>query len=178
MFDDDSGWESAEQVRRETATGGLYLSLQAGDKALVVFAGAPTTFRTVWIDGRSEAFDPKRHDGKRPSTRYAFPVLCPVTGAKEYTAHVWETSGQTFDAIRAARKKYGPRYLYEVTRTGSGKDTKYSVLPERELKDGEVEYLRSLDVPDVEALVASRNEPEPEAPTAEDPWKGDDGADW
>jgi hypothetical protein len=170
MFDDDAGWEAADEVRKETS-GGLYLRLKDGEKALVVFAAPPVTFRTVWVDGGSELYDPAKHDGVRPSTRYAFAVFTPVQGKQEYQAQVWEASGKTYDAISKARKKYGAKYLYEIERKGSTTDTTYSVLPERELKEGEIKYLRGIDVPDVEAIIHGTGTPATSAGVeGADPW--------
>ena len=174
MFDDNEDWESAEETRKETS-GGTWIRLEDGEKALVVFPVPPFDYRQVFNEKekRSEIYDPDKHDGQRPSGRFAFPVFTPLAGSHEYEPKIFDASGETFDAIKAARKKYGAKYLYEITRKGSGTKTKYQVLPERELKPKEVAYLKTLELLDAKALTLGEggtNETKPSAPPAEDPW--------
>ena len=172
MFEDDKdGWDGAKDTRKETQ-GGQYLRLKDGEKALVVFPSAPYAYRQVWLGDGSEIYDPDKHDGMRPSGRFAFAVFCPVPGQKAYEPKLFDASGECFDTILEVRTKYGPRHLYEIARKGAGLDTKYTVLPERELAEGEITYLKTLTPLDAEALtVGSPSEDAgPDAPTASDPW--------
>lgn len=174
MFEQDD-WSSATSTRNETKSTGAFIRLKDGEKALLVFPVAPFDYRQVWNpkENKSEIYDSAKHDGMRPTGRFAFPVFEPVPNAREYTAKIFDASGETFDKIKACREKYGPKYLYEITRKGSGKDTQYSVLPERELKDEEIKYLRSLQPLDAEAMTigsgSASSEPS-DTPTGNDPW--------
>lgn len=155
MFEEeDESWDDADRVRTETQ-GGDFVRLKDGDKVHLAFPRPPFAYRQVWNkrENRSEIYDPEVHDGVKPTGRFAFPVFEPVAGKAEYTPKIFDASGETYDAIKKARKKYGARYLYEVERTGSTmNDTKYTVMPERELKPKEIEYLRGLEPLDAEAL--------------------------
>lgn len=174
----DSNWEDADKVRGETK-GGSFVRLKDGEKALLVFPVQPYAYRQIWNtrENRSEIYDPAKHDGERPSGRFAFSVLEPVPGTKEYVAKIFDASGETYDKIKTAIEKYGPKYLYEITRKGSGTDTQYNVLPERALHDPEVEYLRTLELLDAEKFTLSAGADDDPAttlapPPAKDPWSG------
>lgn len=173
MFEEDD-WGDAQKTRNETKSGGSWVRLKDGEKALLVFPKAPFDYRQVWLGDHSEIFDAEKHDGKRPQGRFAFPVFEPVPGKREYSAKIFDVSGETFDAIKTVREKYGPRTLFEVRRSGSGTDTKYSVMFERELKDQEVEYLKGLEPLDAKALTlggGSDSEDVPvDMPEGSDPW--------
>lgn len=171
MFDENDSWEDAQGTREETK-GGAFIRLKDGDSALMVFPVKPFDYKQVWCGDHSEIYDPEKHDGMRPQGRFAFPVFEPVAGKQEYTPKIFDASGETFDTIYAVRNKYGAKYLFEVTRKGSGTDTKYQVLPERELKPKEVEYLRGLEPLDAEAITMGDESPsEPaDVPTGSDPW--------
>lgn len=176
MFDEEESWDDADDVRNETK-GGQFIRLKAGDKVQVVFPVAPFAYRSVWVGDHSEIYDPDKHDGKRPSGRFAFPVFEPVPGKQEYTPKIFDASGETYDAIKKCRGKYGPKHLYEIERTGSGlNDTKYTVLPERELKEEEIEYLRTLTPLDAEEITlhgggdSDDDDPATAAPVGKDPW--------
>lgn len=175
MFEDDkTSWEDADQVRTETS-GGTFIRLKDRDKVLVVFPVGPFAYRQVWCGDHSEIYDEDKHDGQRPQGRFAFPVFCPVPGKKEYEAKIFDASGETFDAIKKVRSKYGARHLYEIERKGTGTDTKYSILPERELADAEVEYLKTqtpLDAEKITLGVDSIDDPATStpAPKGSDPW--------
>lgn len=174
MFDENEDWSDAQGTRDETKSGGTWIRLKDGEKALMVFPVPPFSYRQVWNqkENCSEIYDPDKHDGVRPQGRFAFPVFEPVTGVREYSAKIFDASGETFDKIKACRDKYGPKHLYEVTRKGTGTDTQYQVLPERELKEAEIEYLKGLELLDAEAYTLGDAEPSdaPEAPKGEDPW--------
>lgn len=177
MFDNNDDWGEAQSTRDETKNTGTWIRLKDGEKALMVFPVPPFAYRQVWLqsENRSEIFDADKHDGLRPQGRFAFPVFEPITGAKEYDAKIFDVSGETFDKIVACRKKYGAGYLYEVTRVGSGTDTQYQVLPERELKKKEIEYLKKQTLLDAEALtVGDGSANSPDAPASDDPWADDE----
>lgn len=181
MFNDtEEDWSDQQQTREDTQSAGVWLRLKRdGEKALMVFPVPPYAYRQVWNqkEQRSEIYDPDRHDGQKPSGRFAFPVFEPVPGKKEYTAKIFTVSGELYDLIVAVRKKYGSTQLYEVTRKGSGTDTKYQVLPERPLAEKEIKYLRSLEPLDAKALILDGNsaDDKPSAPPAADPWKDEEG---
>lgn len=179
MFDDENdGWDDAQQTRDETS-GGTWLRLkQDKEKALIVLPAPPFAYKQVWLEaeGRSEIYDANKHDGIRPQGRFAFPVFQPITGSKEYEGKIFDASGEAFDTIKTVRDKFGSRYLYELTRNGTGTKTKYSLLPERELKPAEIEYLKTLELPDAEKLTlgGSTQNDTPDAPEGDDPWADGD----
>lgn len=176
MFETDD-WGQAEQTRSETRSSGGFARLEGdGDKLLMVFPAAPFGYRQVWNqrENKSEIYDPDKHDGVRPTGRFAFPVfVLPDPKKAEYEAMVFDASGQTFDAIKSVREKYGPATLFEVKREGTGKKTKYHVLFERELKEKEVEYLKGLELADAKAMTlgtGARKEEAADLPQGSDPW--------
>ena len=175
MFEEDDSWDQAEKTRSETKSSGGFARLEGdGDSMLMVFPSKPFGYKQVWNqrENRSEIYDPAKHDGERPTGRFAFPVFVPIAGSKEYQPMVYDASGQTFDVIKSVRDKYGPATLFEVKREGTGKKTKYHVLFERELKDKELEYLKGLEAADAEAMTlgsGSKQEPA-DMPKGEDPW--------
>lgn len=178
MFDEQEQWDQADEVRKETS-GGAFVKLADGKSALLVFPSAPHAYRQVWTGSSSEMYDPDKHDGMRPTGRFAFACFELAESGQEYTAKIFDASGETYDAIKKGRKKYGARTLFEVTRSGDGLKTKYSVLFERALSDDEVEYIKSLEPLDAEAIMSgggSSSEsdeddaPAPPPPSAKSPW--------
>lgn len=169
MFTMD-GWEDADEVRDDTK-GGDYVRLKDGDDVIVVFPEKPFAYRQVWLtaENRSELYDPEKHDGMRPQGRFMFPVFV-KTGETEYTPKLFDASGETYDTIKKVLKKYTPKAVFELSREGSGTDTKYSVLLERKLEGGELDHVSSLEPLDAEkAVLGGESEPST-TPEGGDPW--------
>lgn len=179
MFNDEETWDESDNVRNETS-GGQFVRLKAGDTVYLVFPVAPFSYRSVWLGDHSEVYDPDKHDGVSPRGRHAFPVFEPVPGKAEYTPKIFDVSNELYDQIKKVRSKKGSRVLYEIEREGSTmNDTKYTILPQRELKDKEVEYLRGLEPLDAEQITLHGGGDDDDqdtssesaaAPVGSDPW--------
>ena len=170
MFESTDSWGDADQTRKDTQ-GGTFLRLKEGEECELVFPKQPFGFRQVWLqsENRSEIYDPAKHDGLRPSGRFAFPVF--VLQGEQWAPQLFQASGEAYDEIREAIEEDGPACLYRLRRKGAGKETKYRVKMLRKLTDGEVETLRGKQLVDAEAIVMGReDDPATDMPEGKDPW--------
>jgi len=165
-----AGWEQAAQVRDETrSSGGVYVRLEDGDHIEVVLGTDIATYREVWnaSERRSERYDETRHDGMRPRTKFIVPMLV-REGAREYAARVFNASGQAFDALKEGVDEYGLDTVFKLKRSGSGKDTSYSLLFKRRLEGAEAEHVATLSQLDPEAVLNGAESGNDDTPTASD----------
>ena len=167
---DEEAWQETDQLHSETS-GGDFLSLKDGQEAILVVQGKPHGFRSVWIGGKSEIYNPNNpeHEGIRPSGRYNWPVAVKADG-REYNPKVFESSGQTYDVIKEALSEYGPRTVFKLKRKGAGTDTSYMCLFQRKLESGELEHVASLEKLPTEPHANNGSEPSDVPEAGESPW--------
>lgn len=129
-----SKWDDiAEELKKNS--GGTFLKLADGEKVVGAFVGDPELSKVVWNDGKKENFDPKVHVGKKPQFRIALNFF----DMESKTMKLFECAPTTFESINTVRCKYGQdKWCFELSRKGTGaKDTRYPVMPERQLTDEE-----------------------------------------
>lgn len=153
-----AGWTEAQKVREETKGGGEYVSLKDGEHEEVIVGEKLHIYREVWLVGenRSEDYDPVKHDGMKPRTKFLVPMLV-RDGAKNYTPSVFDASGQAFDSLKEAVEEYGLDTVYKLKRNGSGTDTKYSLLFKRKLEGDEAEFVAEIEQLDPEEIHSGRS---------------------
>ncbi|WP_394845153.1 hypothetical protein LZC95_50025 [Pendulispora brunnea] len=117
MNENSSIWEQTEAlVKRREQEGGVFLRLADGEKAVVVFRGDPYAHDTYF------------KDSKEPTLRIALNVVL----YSSRTAKIFEASPTVFKDICVWRQKYGLQYPFELQRSGTSLDTKYTIMPERQ----------------------------------------------
>lgn len=110
-------------------SGGDYLRLAPGEKARVVFIGAPHPYLGAWTGESTEIYDPAIHSPDMRRKKAAINVYNVDAGCVQ----VWEVSGKTLEEeLVPVDKKYAavvPTSVFEVARTtATGKDTRYKVM--------------------------------------------------
>jgi hypothetical protein len=142
-------WDELEKKAASMGGGGLFISLKNdGDSAVVAFVGEPEASEVAYESGKVVAYDPSRHE--RPSTRVKIRCWDPESGRVK----IWECSLTAFKGVLQVRKKYGQtKWLFEIKRHGAAgsTDTRYTVLPERELTVDEVSQIKSAHLPSLSA---------------------------
>jgi hypothetical protein len=111
------GWDDAIKAAQGGGGGSRFLKLASGEKAEIVFLDEPHSWRTTWPDGGT-------------STRFAFNVW--NVGTCEL--QICEMSTTVFRLVVEARDTYEQHHggldkiVFVLKRTGTGKETKYSLL--------------------------------------------------
>ncbi len=109
------------------SSGSWFLSLAPGEKAVVAFLGAPLAIQTVFVDGRTHPFDERwAAQGKKPSTRVRINVWDVASGLVK----IWDVPVHVFKKVLALKDKAGADFentFYSITRTGTGKETRYEI---------------------------------------------------
>lgn len=119
-----TSWEDANRKANEYDQGD-WLKLGDGDKAVVAFLGEPFAREVAWNGTHYEPFDPEKHP--RGSLRTALNVY----NVQLRRVQIFDANLPTFRQILKVRGKYGlDGQLYEISRSGTGRDTEYTVLLE------------------------------------------------
>lgn len=123
-----------------------------GDKEVVTFCGDPYPMEVAYIDGKPVPYTTQHEaDGLQRKFRVAINVRLNHTGEVK----VWEMSGTTFKTLKKVKEKYGlDRWAFEIARQGAPKDTSttYSIMPEEQLRDEDVQAKRMAVLHDLAAL--------------------------
>lgn len=118
-----------------------YVKLGEGEKIVGVFAGEPLEFMNNF---KAKAQYPIGQSSYPEGTGRRFKINFLVPAQDKFIPLVFEGSSKTAIVIETVVSKFGKDYLYEITRTGSGTKTTYSVLPERSLKPEELEAVKGV----------------------------------
>jgi hypothetical protein len=133
--------------RARAAAGGKFLKFADGDTNVLAFIGEPEPKRSVWTGTSSVA--PDSADGKAAIAAGAKPRRTFEARVRNLSAagaiQIWSMSVAAFDSLAAVVDKRDPeRWAFSISRRGSGVDTRYTVIPERELTASETVHLRGL----------------------------------
>ena len=169
-----NAWEIAEKATVAKPNQGgadgkpIWLRLAAdGDTFVIVLLGDPLLVERAFFEGKSQVMTPElRAKGAKASTRVAINVL--VSGSE---VRVLEMTQALFRDLLQCKAKYGLGWSYQIRRHGHQGDmqTRYSLLPEKQLTTAEMGALNALQLHDLAALYqlpASAPEvPAPRPPT-------------
>lgn len=111
-----------------------HLTLQEGDKVVVVFLGEPWAYEAAWHDERKQWVPVHRSPVPvDPALRIRINVYVPALGKMKW----WEMDTATFHSLCACRDKYGlSNWLFEIEAVDvspDGASGTYSILPEGKL---------------------------------------------
>ena len=131
-----NAWDhAAGMADKHASSGGVFVRLaNDGERVVGAFCGEPHPREVVWADDHYEDFDPKLHDGKRPTLRVAINFFVPAENAMK----VYEGGTVWFKDVLKLRAKYGlDKWLFEIQRHGEAGNpkTKYSILPEEKIDE-------------------------------------------
>ena len=106
-------------------SGGIYFKLEAGKSEKIIVRGEPEVFFVKWQDGRAM---PSTEDD--PDAKFRFYVNVIVNEGGKYVAKIWEQGPKIFGDLKEFREDYNlDETVIKISRTGTGLDTKYSILP-------------------------------------------------
>lgn len=125
------------------SSGKTYITLKDGESVKVVFYGDPYAFFEIYgDDSRTEYQD------QVEGSTYRFKVNCAVieleNGKPVWSRKIWKSSKRAYNAFRKALTKKGEHCWYEISRDGTGTDTAYHVLYEKDLSDHEKDGVSKL----------------------------------
>ena len=111
-----------------------YLKIADGETVRGVFAGEPHKFYCNWKDNRSTEC-PGRNicaeciSGLKAGFRFEINFIIKENGT--YSAKIWEQGWRTFEALMGFNEGGYPleSHQMKITRTGSGKNTAYNIMP-------------------------------------------------
>lgn len=127
-----------------------FFKLNDGESKTVVFADERPQFKQlVWVDGKSETYDPAFHRGEKVSTRACMHVF------SDGNWKIWETSLRVLETV----KKYGqkgklPKFQFEVERSGTGLETKYSIIQDEAIDDDLRQAMKEVEKPEFQDVKA------------------------
>lgn len=131
-----TSWETiGAMLDDNTASEHKYLRLKDGEKAIVAFIGNPTARETIWINGKSEDYDPNNPTHTTSKEKPTVRVSIEVFNCTEKRKQTLEMGKKLFRDLCARREKYGLEdWTYEVSRRGTDKtNTEYSILPDNKI---------------------------------------------
>lgn len=138
----------------EMKSGGDYVKIEPGEKLKVIFRGEPYIFFRKYPD-KTE------YPTKVGGSNFRFRIGVVIDGEPK---KMEQSYGFLMD-LADCKEKYGLDCVYEVKRTGSGRDTRYSILFDRELKPEELKEIDNLQMP---ALTSGRMRQEEPPPPSDD----------
>lgn len=126
--------EEADKRAAEANEGGDFLKLKDGESVLLVFIGEPWARTLFWDGSKSVPYTEQA---------YAAAVLANPTGTKSpkvrFPMSAWkcvkqelviaDLAASTYEDMRRVENKFGDGCVIDMTRNGTGLDTKYSFLP-------------------------------------------------
>jgi len=154
-------WEHIDELAKndDQGGGGAWLRLaNDGDKAVVVFVGDPFPRRVCFVDGKYLNVTPDLvAKGVKVTTRVATNVaVLPGFDVKAFEMALGQRGG-LYSQVRELRKKYGfGDWAFEIVRHGTGLDTTYTSLPERQLSADEKRKVAGLQLKDLAKLYGDR----------------------
>lgn len=109
----------------ETGGSKWYLKLKDKESVAGVFRGNPHEFYVVWENGKSNVVDESNPDGK-----FRFRINFVVKEGDNYAPKIFENSRTVYEMLKELSKEYDlETTVIKITRSGSGTDTTYSLLP-------------------------------------------------
>lgn len=109
------------------------LKIEPGEAVRGVLSGEPVDFRQHWIGNRSvvcTGYESCEHcaNGEKSSFRFKINFIINENGS--YLAKTLQGGRGLYEQLRALSKDYElDKHAIKITRTGSGKDSKYGVVP-------------------------------------------------
>ena len=138
-------WEETEKLLKDREdnkpAAGKFFRLKDGEKAVIVFRGEPISKQIIWVNGKSENFDPKVHEGN-PSMR----IICNVFNMDTGMMQIGDFSGMTWQSVLANKNKHGLDTAYELARTGTGTDTRYNLMFEKKLEEDDLKKIQMFEL--------------------------------
>lgn len=148
-------WDDLDREARRRG-GSTWLRLGDGEMARVVFIAEPILRYLHWTGQKMEACEGAgcgwcARGGERPvSFRAAFPVWVPEDGG---SIRVFEAGIRVMRQILALRKKWSfDAEMFIVTRSGTGKDTAFTIARSCALSASERKNIQQTELPDLEYL--------------------------
>lgn len=142
--------DAAKRAKEHDQGSGEFLRLDDGDSVLVTFLGTPKPRDVIWDPSEHRSYDAESDrgqeleaEGERVKLRWVLKV-----GIGD-DIKTWETSNQTFgdEVVEALNRNERSKTLFEITRKGTGKDTRYKVYRNRDLTAAECEIFAIQDKP-------------------------------
>ena len=102
-----------------------YLKIRPGESIKLILAGDEHCFRIKWHNGKSSPADDNDPEGK-----FRFKVNVIVKEDGKYVAKVWEQGSIVYNGLMDINEDYKlNKTVLKVTRSGTGTDTTYSLIP-------------------------------------------------
>lgn len=125
-----------QEALEQTGSGNYAKLKDDGDSVVFKIVGEPKVEHIVFIEGKPEAFDPSKHDG-RPSTRFSLDIMTQAGDAQELALNA--------PTMRALANLFASHPMngttFEITRRGAAgsRSTKYEVRAITE-QDGDAPF--------------------------------------
>lgn len=111
-----------------------FIKLEDGGKIAGVFVGSPFEFKSNF---KLKTQYPMGLESYPEGTVSKFQINFVVSRSGKFFPFIFEGGKTTAMNLEAITSKYGVNYVYEIGRSGTGKKTSYSILPERPLTEEE-----------------------------------------
>lgn len=142
--------------KREQASGGKFLKLKDGEAVTGVFRGSPRIFYVVWKNNRSQEVG----QGTAGSA-FKFESNFVVNENGAMTAKVISGGGGFYDQVVALIESGFDieKTVVRVAKTGTGKETKYTVTPTpKQLTESQEAQLQAVELHDLNPRVTTQSE--------------------
>jgi hypothetical protein len=150
-------WDDAEEETKNAGSAGDFLKLSDGEEATIAILGDPVTYT-----GK-----PYNRPGAQPTQK----VMLRVFNMTTKKPQIWDMAAATFKSLLGVvgtPKKPGKFpvgvWSHTVKRTGTEKNTRYTILPDAQLNDAQKKFLAGLSLGSLDE-VAEKIE-----------WRGEDAA--
>jgi len=142
------GWQDSRDANDGAGGGGLFLKLNSGDKATVVFRGEPLTERSYWDNSKGHSVllepgeeAPKDSEGEKITHKLNVYVV------EDNDTKIMQLNAPTFDLVDSVMQEIGEDAFFAqkivIKRDGTGLKTRYKVIAVGPLDADAFEDMRS-----------------------------------
>lgn len=148
------------EFKATKAPSNKFVRLQDGESIQGVFRGDPFDFMQHWVKGDGSAPHSfmcpgegceECQKGNKPGFRFRLNFI--VKEGSDYVAKIFEQSKTVYGILRTLNKACDvEKKVMKVTRTGSGKQTKYDIEPAGDLSEATEKSLAQVKLNDLQNL--------------------------
>ena len=126
-------WDQTEELTKKHASG-KFGKLENGASCVGAFTGAPHAIETHWVGAASVRCTGDGCAMCRKGVPTKVRVRMNFFDFAQNAMKIWEGGAPFFRDLKVLKKKYGLGDMaFEMTRQGTGKNTKYIILPDKPL---------------------------------------------
>lgn len=152
------GVEAISRLAKKYSGGERFIKLGDGDIVKVAFLGEPFAREVVWINGKTEDFDPDNPDHDPDEARMLASWNC--WDCEKEKVRVFDGGVTFFNMWLKTTGRFGLQRYYEIERDGTGKKTQWLLHKDDKIPDDEWADLQGLKLHQLDRSTADEEDEE------------------